>query len=164
MFRVSARFLLPLACVLTLAACQPKVDTAAEKVALATVADTWETAYNGRNAEGVAALYADDALLMPPGASVIHGKAAIKEYFDKDIVTNGAKLSIKAEATEVGGDWGWRSGAWSVVDAPGVTGKYIEVWHHTVDGWKLQRDIWNADATPPAPAPAPEPATSAAAK
>lgn len=160
MSRASCRFLLPLACVFALAACQPRaVDTSADKAALAAIADGWETAYNDKNADGVAALYADDAIVMPPDTPAVAGKAAIKGYFDDDIGNHWAKLSVKAEASEVSGDWGWRSGTWSAVDSPGVSGKYIEVWHRSAGAWKLHRDIWNADSV--APPPAPEPAAAA---
>ena len=37
-----------------------------------------------------------------------------------------------------------------------MSGKYLEVWHRTAEGWRLHRDISNSDAPPEAPPPAPE--------
>jgi ketosteroid isomerase-like protein len=96
----------------------------------------------------VAALYSDGAQLLPPGAAVVAGRAAIRDYWANDIAATGMPLTIKADAGEVGGDWAWRSGTFSGQDANGApfTGKYVEVWQRTADGWKIHRDIWNADA------------------
>jgi ketosteroid isomerase-like protein len=149
MIRVSNRFLLPLACVLALAACQPKADTTADKAAIQAASESWLTAYNAKNAEAVAALYSDDAQVFPPGSPAIGGKAAILDFFTKDIAAQWAKISTASDASDVAGDWGWRSGAWSIEGPPAMSGKYIEVWHRTPAGWKLHRDIWNMDAMPP---------------
>ena len=40
-----------------------------------------------------------------------------------------------------------------------MTGKFVEVWRRTPEGWQMYRDIWNSDAPMPAPPPAP-PATT----
>ena len=155
------RLFLPLVVVLTLAACKPGTpDTAAEKAALQTAAEGWETAYNNKDAAAVAALYADDGQLLPPGTAAVNGRSAINDYWANDVATNWSKLSLKVESTELAGDWAWRSGTWSTETTPALSGKWVEVWHRTAGGWKIHRDIWNADATPAAP-PAVEPAAPA---
>ena len=159
-----SRFLLPLACVIALAACQPKVDLAAEKAALDKAAEGWPTAYNNKDADAVAAVYSDDAQLLPPGPPVATGHDAIKAYWANDIATQWARTNIHTESTDMSGDWAWRAGSWSTEGSPALTGKYVEIWHKTPAGWKLHRDIWNIDAVPAAPAPEPaaEPAPAAA--
>jgi len=159
----TTRFLLPLAFVLTLAACKPATqDTAADKTALQAVANGWEPAYNNKDAAAVAALYADDAQLLPPGMAAVSGMSAIKDYWANDIATNWSKLTLKEESSDVGGDWAWRTGTWSAETSPPLAGKWAEVWHRTPAGWKIHRDIWNMDAAPPPPeapaAPAETPA------
>src|SRR5262245_33162108 len=118
---------LALAAMLLLAACaqQSGHDTAGDKAALDTTAGGWEKAYNEKNAEGVAALYSEDAQLLPPGAPVVNGRAAIRDFWANDIAAAGMPVTIKSDATEVGGDWAWRSGVWSSQDSNGgtVTGK-----------------------------------------
>jgi ketosteroid isomerase-like protein len=148
----SACFLL--VCVLGLTACEqksaaPVPDTTADTAALATTAAGWEKAYNDKNADALAALYADDAQLLPPGATEVTGRDAIRAYFVNDIQKQWAMIHIKSDSSGIGGDWGWRSGTWSAETMPMVTGKYIEVWHRTADGWRLQKDIWNMDAELP---------------
>lgn len=152
MFSASTRFLIPVACVLALAACQPKADTTADKAAVQAAAEAWPSAYNEKNAEGVAAVYSDDAEILPPGSPAVSGHDAILAFFKNDIATQWAKISITTDSSDVAGDWAWRAGAWSVEGPPALTGKYVEVWHRTSAGWKLHRDIWNIDSMPPSTA------------
>lgn len=145
----SLRLFLTLACAASLAACnqQPSAaDTAAATAAMDTAAAGWEKAYNDKSAEAVAAIYTEDAQLLPPGAPFVNGRAAIRDYFANDIEKQWAKISVKSDANGLTGDWAWRSGTWSVETDPVVTGKYIEVWRKTQEGWHLHRDIWNVDA------------------
>ena len=152
------RCLLVLAAALTLAACAPQQshDSATDVAMLASTAAGWEKAYNDKNADAVAALYGEDAQLLPPGTPVVNGRAAIRDYWANDIAGTGVPVTITSDASNAGGDWAWRSGSWSSQDAKGapLTGKYVEVWHRTADGWQIHRDIWNADEAPGAsPAP-----------
>jgi len=143
---------LPLLFALALTACKPQgaPDTAADLAALKAAGENWVTQYNDKNADGVAAIYSEQGKLLPPGGPAVEGAAAIKEYWANDIATQWAKISILQEETTVSGDWAWREGAFSV-EAAGVTGKFAELWIRTPQGWKLHRDIWNANASPPPP-------------
>src|SRR5712691_7980672 len=49
----------------------------ADEAAIRAQSLSWAKAYNGGDAKGVAALYADDALLLPPGAPGVRGRASI---------------------------------------------------------------------------------------
>jgi len=165
MFRTgTTRFLLPLAAVLALIACKPQEapDTAADKAALQTAAEGWEKAYNDKNADAVAAVYTDDGQLLPPGAAAVNGNSAIRDYWANDVSTQWAKLTIKADSSDLAGDWAWRAGTWSAETSPAVTGKYVEIWRRTPSGWKLHRDIWNVDAPAPPAEPPAAPAAPAA--
>ena len=152
--KISTHFFLAIVCALTIVACEqksaaPAPDATADAASLATAAEGWEKAYNDKNADALAALYAEDAQILPPGATEVSGRDAIRAYFVHDIEKQWAMIHIKSDSSGVGGDWGWRSGTWSAETMPMATGKYIEVWHHTADGWRLQKDIWNMDAELP---------------
>ncbi len=134
-------------------------DPAADGASLDKAAAGWEAAYNEKNAESVAALYTEDGQLLPPGAGTVTGRPAIKDFWSKDIATQWAKISIRAESSTIAGDWAYRSGAWSTESAA-QTGKYLEVWKRVGDSWQLHKDIWNSDAMPEASAAA-EPAATA---
>ena len=161
-----ATILFALLATIALAACTrgQQHDAAADEAALTAAAASWEKGYNEKDAEAVAALYTEDGQLLPPGVAVVNGRSAIRDYWASDIANSNASLAITADATGVGGDWAWRSGAWRAMGADGstaATGKYIEVWRRTADGWQLHRDIWNADeAAPAAPAEGTAPAPS----
>lgn len=159
-----------MAVVLTICACAPAPapaasvpDTAADKAKLKADALAWFDHYAKADAEALANLYTDDALLMPPGAAAVTGRPGIKTFLGEDSAkSRAAGISIKnASVTGVGinGDTGWLSGTYTVQDASGTTvdsGSYLSV-HRRVNGaWPYVRDIWNSDR-PPAPAPAPEP-------
>ena len=144
-----------LACALAFAGCGPKApvaDSNADVAALTSAAAGWEQAYNDKDADAVAAIYAEDAQLLPDGAPAVNGRAAIREHYANEIATPWAMISVESDANGVAGDWAWRSGTWSVETAPPVSGKYLEVWHRTAEGWRLHRDIANLDA-PEAPNP-----------
>ena len=130
--------------------------------------ESWVKSFNSGNAGAVVAVYADDAVLMPPGAAPARGTAAIKEAIAKEIA--GAKKGNVqfqlATNDEVGvsGDMAWHSGAYFVVDKankPVETGKFLEVWERKNGKWRITRDIWNANGATPAPAPAAAPAAAA---
>jgi hypothetical protein len=81
--------------VLTLGACTPAapraVDTADDEAALKAATRTWLEAYNAGDVEKIVALYAEDAVLMPPHAPVANGHAAIRAFLTAD--TAGAKAA-----------------------------------------------------------------------
>ena len=150
----STRLFLALVSAFGLAACEPKTpapapDVAADAAAFANTAGIWEKAYNDKDADALAALYTEDAQLLPPGATEVSGRDAIRAYFVSDIEKHWAKLTINGDSSGVGGDWAWRSGTWSAESMPMSTGKYIAVWHRTADGWRMQKEIWNMDAELP---------------
>ena len=145
----------------------------ADEAAIRAQSTSWEKAYNGGDAKGVAALYAEDALLLPPGAPAVSGRAAILEYFTKDIVGSKAAgaVFVLSPKTDVGvsGAMGWESGTYKVTVKGAVveTGKFLSVSRKTGGKWLYLRDTWNADtppaavAAPPAAAPVATPAAAA---
>ena len=128
-----------------------------DEVAIRAQTTSWGKAYNGGDAKAVAALYAEDALLLPPGASGVSGRAAILQYFTKDIADSkdaGAVFALDPK-TDVGvsGNMGWESGMYkvSVKGAVVETGKFLSVSRKKDGKWLYIRDTWNADAPPAAP-------------
>ena len=143
------RLFLLLACALAFAGCGPKApvaDSGADAAAVESAYADWEQAYNDKNADAVAAIYAEDAQLLPQGAPAVKGRAAIREHYVNEIATASAKTTSVSDANGVAGDWAWRSGTWSAETAPPVSGKFLSVWHRTAEGWRVHRDIWNLDA------------------
>ena len=142
----------------------------ADEAAIRKQSMDWEKAYNGGDAKGVAALYTEDALLLPPGASVVKGRAAIQEFFTKDIASAKAAgvVFVVNPQTDVGvsGNMGWESGTYKVTVKGAVieTGKFLSVSRKKGGKWLYLRDTWNAVAPVAAAAPPPAPAAQPAAK
>ena len=127
-----------------------------DEAAIRAQTTNWGKAYNGGDVKGVVAQYADDAILLPPGAPRVIGKAAILTFFTKDIAGSqaaGAVFNINPK-TDVGvsGDMGWESGTYTATIKGAVveSGKFLSVSRKRDGKWHYIRDTWNADA-PPAP-------------
>jgi ketosteroid isomerase-like protein len=139
----------------------PPQDVAADKAKLQTDALSWFDHFAAADSEGLANLYAEDALLMPPNAPAANGRPAIKTYFGAMVSqAKAAGLSVKqgqVTGCDVSGDMGWISGTYTVADSTGAavdSGNYMSVHHHVNGSWLYIRDIWNSDrpAAPAAPA------------
>jgi ketosteroid isomerase-like protein len=140
----------------------PMASTAADDAKLRADALAWFDHYANADADGLANLYAEDALLMPPGAPAVRGRAAIRTFLGDDAAkTKAAGMSIRNAAVTgsgITGDLGWVSGTYTVHDATGATvdsGSYLSVHRRSNESWPLIRDIWNSDRPPAAP-PAPK--------
>jgi uncharacterized protein (TIGR02246 family) len=150
--------------VLALSACapgaSPVVDTSADEAALKAATATWLEAYNAGDVERIVALYAEDAVLMPPHAPVANGQAAIRAFLTADTAgakAAGIKLVPGASTAGVAGDTGWESGTYTVTDASGATvdsGSYLSVSRKSNGKWLYHRDTYNSDRPIPAPATA----------
>ncbi len=142
--------------------------TSADEAALRAQTTSWEKAYNGGDAKAVAAQYAEDALLLPPGAPGVSGRAAILTFFTKDIADSKAAgaVFVLNPKTDVGvsGNMAWESGTYKVTVKGAVvdTGKFLSVSRKKDGKWLYIRDTWNSDA-PPAPSAPPAPTQAPAA-
>ena len=137
----------------------PVVDTAADEATVKSGTDGWLEAYNAGDAEKIVAMYATDAVVMPPNAPVCIGHDALRAYLTSDMAGSKAAGIVLVNGPSTGGvsgNLGWHQGVYTVKSATGETvgsGSYMEVWRKGADGkWLIVRDIWNSDrpATPPA--------------
>lgn len=136
-------------------------DAASDEADLRAGTAAWIKAYNAGDAEGVLALYAPDAEVMPPNATTLSDHGALRAFLVADIASSksaGVTFVAGKESAGVSADLGWHSGLFKVTDAAGATvatGKYLETWRRIDGKWKIIRDIWNNDpAAVPAVAPA----------
>lgn len=131
-------------------------STAADEAAIRAQSVSWAKAYNAGDAAGVAAQYAEDALLLPPGSPGVKGRAAIQAFFVKDTANTKAAGVVfnLSSATDVGvsGDMGWESGTYTATIKGAVveSGKFLSVSRKAGGKWHYIRDTWNADAAPAA--------------
>jgi len=139
-------------------------DPAAEVAALHAVDDVWVKAFNGGDADTMAAQYDENAVLLPPSAPAALGRATIRAFFAKmipEVAKEGLAFSLGANpAGGARGDMGWSSGTYVLKDKTGKvidTGKYLSVSKKKDGKWLYVRDTWNSDNPPPSAGPAPAP-------
>jgi len=106
------------------------------------------------DAVAVAALYTEDAILLPPNSEMIRGRRGIGKFWGaaiqmgvKDAVLTTVELSGSGDTVHEVGNYTLKisqKGQKPVEDK----GKYIVIWKHTASGWKLHRDIWNSNMPP----------------
>jgi uncharacterized protein (TIGR02246 family) len=127
-------------------------DSKSAVAALHAVDQNWVKAYNAGDVDGVANLYDENAILMPPGSPGAKGRAAIRAFFAKDIPASqkdGIVFSLNPKPDGgVSGDMGWVSGTYVVKDKSGKVldaGKYLSVSQKKGGKWLYIRDTWNSD-------------------
>lgn len=116
--------------------------------AIEAASDAFAEAFNAGDAEAVAAMYTEDAVILPPGKEAIEGRAAIQTDLEADFA-NMEGMVMTFETTEVQAAHGHalEVGGYTLEGADGSHldhGKFIAVWKNTDDGWKMTRDIWNS--------------------
>jgi uncharacterized protein (TIGR02246 family) len=104
-----------------------------------------------RDYAGLAALYTENAKVLPPDAPVATGRQAIEEFWRSAANALGlTDVMLKTVDLEVAGDTACEVGEATLrVGAGQATAKYLVVWMKGRDGnWRLHRDIWNNMPTP----------------
>jgi len=107
--------------------------------------------YKQGDCAGVAALYSEDPVLMPPNMGILRGKEAIQKTFEAFRAMGILELVFEIVEVEQTGDRAVEMSTYKLV-GPGDLildeGKYIVVWKHEHDEWKLHRDIFNTSLPP----------------
>ena len=123
-----------------------------DRAALEQLTDQWYTAFNAADAEGVASLYTDDAVVMNPNVPTWVGREAIQTGWQADF--DGATFEVASEIDEirVHGDWALVRGRDTSTRTPTdgdpiqETSKWLAIHERQPDGsWKITHDIWNSN-------------------
>jgi uncharacterized protein (TIGR02246 family) len=117
-------------------------------------------AVEAKDLDRYVSFYADDALLLWPGAPMVTGRAAIREFMRVFLSMPDFSLSFETAKVEVSrdGDFAYSLGTNKVtlVDSNGRRmkdrGKYLTVYRKQPDGtWKVVADTGNSDLPSPIP-------------
>ena len=123
--------------------------TAQDKTTIQSLSDKFAQAFNAGDAAAVAALYTEDAVILPPGGEMMKGKSAIQAFWKGATEQLGdAKLTtvdIKPVGSEVAREIGSFSFRTKGSQPQEITGKYVVVWEKVGGDWKLATDIWNTN-------------------
>jgi uncharacterized protein (TIGR02246 family) len=120
---------------------------AQQKPSIQKVNEDWMAAFNKGDAAGVAALYAEDAYVLPAGAEMAKGRRAIEAFWKKAMQQLGDAKLKTLDLQSLGPGSAREVGTFSFKtkgDNPEVVvGKYVVVWRKMGGQWKLITDIWN---------------------
>ena len=133
-----------------LASCAPAPQGAQDSPEIATGSRAWNEALNAGDIESVAALYTQDARILPPNAEMATGHEAVREIFGGmiDAGLGGSLTTVEAKAS---GDIGYHVGNYVLEAADGTMvdkGKFIETWKLVDGSWKISNDMFNSDLAP----------------
>jgi ketosteroid isomerase-like protein len=129
-----------------------------DKASVRAVDAEWARAAKAGDGAAIGALYASDAILLPPGEPMVKGEAAKKYWVD---FANGfsGPTELNTMTVEGGGSVASAVGTYKMSltpkkagakPLPTEEGKYVEVLKRQDDGsWKIVYDIWNQNAPPP---------------
>ena len=133
-------------------------DSAETHDAIVAAQEQFMTAFGNSDDAALAALYTEDAQLMPSNSDFVSGNEAVqafwKSVFDMGI-TNATLETLEVEGM---GDTAYEVGKYTLFtegEQVADSGKYIVIWKMMDGQWKLHRDIWNTSM------PAQQPSESA---
>ena len=111
--------------------------------------EVWMAAFNKGDAAAVAALYTEDAYVLPPGSEIVKGRPAIEAFWRQAAQQmSDAKLTT-VDLLPLGPGAAREIGTVSLKTKSGppqeVVGKYAVVWLKVGSDWKLAIDIWNTN-------------------
>src|SRR4051794_18726894 len=124
------------------------------KLAMARTNDLFiSEVFGKRNLAVLDQIYTADARILPPGAPMISGREAIKQFWSELIQAVSAKSAVLAPVDVMpAGDGVVEIGrATLIVEPPGQSAaqmevKYVVYWRQEDGRWKWHVDIWNANA------------------
>jgi uncharacterized protein (TIGR02246 family) len=122
---------------------------AQDRAAIAKLNEAWTAAFNKGDAAAVAAMYTEDAYVLPPGGEMVKGRAGIEAFWrqaaqqmsDAKLTTLDVLPLGPGAAREIG------TVTLKTKNQPSqeITGKYVVVWLKVGADWKLATDIWNSN-------------------
>ena len=122
---------------------------AQDKASIDKLNEAWTAALNKGDAAAVAAMYAEDATLLPEGSEMVKGRAGIQKFWQEAAQQVGdftlKAIDVKALGDGVGREIGTFTARTKGAQPQDLTGKYVVIWQRVGSDWKLATDIWNTD-------------------
>jgi len=120
----------------------------AQKAEIQKLNAQWVDLFNKGDFAGVAALYTTDAVVLPPDAGIVRGRAAIGAMW-KDIGTKVTEprltvVEVKRLSPRTAREIGTFALKTKSANPQQLSGKYVVIWEKVAGGWKLSTDIWNS--------------------
>jgi uncharacterized protein (TIGR02246 family) len=127
--------------------------TAADLAAIGKLRAAFLDAHNEGDADRLAALFTDNAVLAPPDDPTCEGKDAIADYFDDLLRDEPSTAEFDVQETRVDGDWAFERIDVTLDGTDPDTGESTETWaryfwvlRRQRDGaWKIDRLMYNIE-------------------
>jgi len=150
-----ARFVIPAITVLGLLGCTPKAAplSAADIAANNAVSQDFARALVAKDVDAASAFYADSAVLLPPNAPAVVGKAGIRGFLGA--FPPLTELTLTVDGIVGAGDLAYAYGRYHLTvaaqGAPVDSGKFLDIRQRQADGsWKYVADMFNTSIPAPA--------------
>ena len=136
----------------------PAPDTSAEDSrAVEAASAQWVDAFNQGDTAALAALYTEEARLLPPNSQMIVGREGIQAHYQGIFDTSAWELQLTVVELSVNGDMAHEVGKYTFTMQPDEgeaisdNGKYVEIWKRVNGSWKIIADIFNTSLPLPVP-------------
>ena len=127
-------------------------SSAQDEPAIAAANTRWLELIKAKDAAGVAQLYAEDGVVMPPNMPIAKGRAAIQKVWADMMALPGFDLTFSTEQLTLAsaGDMALDRGTYRFAATPNgapyeEVGKAVVVWRKVGGEWKVAADIFNSD-------------------
>jgi uncharacterized protein (TIGR02246 family) len=111
--------------------------------------DKWGEAFNKGDATALAAMYTEDAYVLPPGAEMMKGRSAIAAFWAQQIQQIGdvkcTALDVKPLGPRAAREIGTCTFKTKAQPPQDGALKYAVVWEKVGNQWELLQDIWNTN-------------------
>jgi ketosteroid isomerase-like protein len=138
-------------------ACRPAPPplTDADKTAIRAVGDSFIVFFRTNRDSAMATLYTETAIVMPPNAGAVEGRAAIRGFFEAypplpDFTGMPVEIDGRGDLAYVRGTYSFSMPAAGGRPAMSDHGKFLEIRRRQPDGtWMVSVDIFNSDVPLP---------------
>jgi len=127
--------------------------TAQDKKDAPNLVPAFEKAFANKDAEALAALYSENAALLPPNEPEVIGRAEIRKWYQKSFSSGVSNFKMESRTGLREGPVGYERGTYSVrVPRAGRSGealtdarKYVWTLRMSPTGWLIDMHMFNSD-------------------
>jgi uncharacterized protein (TIGR02246 family) len=116
--------------------------------AIAAVYEKFIAAVERGDANAIAALYTEDAQILPPGGGIVSGRDALPAFWAATLGMGIKRCSCDTLEVDEDDDTAIEIGRVTLFaegDVQVYTPKYLVVWKRDAGEWRMHRDIFNSD-------------------
>jgi ketosteroid isomerase-like protein len=127
-----------------LCACATAAPPADVNATIRANAEAFDSAMRAGNVDAFMALYADDAVLMPPNAPAFNGAANVRKFWGGLLATGTTDVDLVTDDVITSGELAVERGHYELTKPFKDSGKYIVVWRNRGGKWQIIDDIFNS--------------------